>query len=91
MPATPQAQTPPSSNDPDTWTIADAVALRSFVSENPKFIRVLAKRRPKIEGDTMESRAVTGSDVKGFLDCMDVIDALQRDPDATNENAGFIA
>jgi len=87
MPATPQAQAP---TDPDNWNQSDAVKLRSFIMENPKFIRVLMKRRPKIEGDTMEARAVTGSDVKGFLDCMDAIDSLQRDPEASNEDAGYI-
>lgn len=88
MAATPQP--PPSPNDPDSWNQSDAVQLRTYIASHPKFIRVLAKRRPKIDGDTMEARAVTGSDVKGFLDCMDAIDALQRDPNADNENADFI-
>lgn len=75
--------------DPDTWTVADAVALRSFIANNPKFTRVLAKQRPKIEGATMEARAVTGSDANGFMLALDVIDTLQRDPVPQSDNAGF--
>lgn len=75
--------------DPDTWTIADAVALRSFIAGNPKFLRVLSSYRPKIEGTTMEARAVTGSDANGFMAAEDAIKLLQRDPSPQSDNAGF--
>lgn len=76
--------------DPDTWTQNDAITLREYTSKNPKFLRVLAKRRPKIEGNTMEARAVTGSDVNGFLSALEAIDSMQRDPNAGTESAGFL-
>lgn len=91
MAATPQPALIVSPNDPDAWSQSDAVKLRNYILEHPKFMRVLAKRRPKIEGSTMEARAVTGSDVNGFLACMDTIEALQRDPDILSEDAGFIS
>lgn len=84
------AATPTKPEDPDDWTIDDAVALRQFIGNNPKFLRVLNKRRPKIEGVTMEARAVSGSDMNGFLIAIDAIDALQRDPNAGQENAGYL-
>lgn len=77
--------------DPDQWTIADAVALRLFLGDNPKFLRVLGKRRPKIEGATMESRAVTGSDANGYLLALDEIESLMREGIESSDNAGFIA
>lgn len=76
--------------DPDQWTENDAVKLRTFISDHPKFLRILAKRRPAIKGDTMEARAVTGSDVKGFLDCIDEIEKMQRADYQGDKPAGFV-
>lgn len=78
-------------NDPDQWTQDDAIKLRDYIASHPKFLRVLTKtHRPKIEGNTVEARAVTGSDMNGFLVCIDAIDAMQRDPANNVDNAGFI-
>lgn len=76
--------------DPDEWTQRDAIALRDFIAGNPKFLRVLVKRRPKIEGSTMEARAVTGSDVNGFLLAAEAIETLCLDPHQGVEDAGFL-
>lgn len=77
--------------DPDTWTQTDAVGLRDYIAAHPKFLRCLQKRRPKIEGTTMEARAVTGSDANGFLAALDEIDAMQRDPNQFADDAGYIS
>ena len=78
-------------NDPHKWTQADAIKLREYIASHPKFLTVLMKsHRPKIEGVTVEARAVTGSDMNGFLICVDAIDAMQQDPIAGNDSAGFI-
>lgn len=77
-------------DNPDKWNQGDAVRLRAFIADNPKFLRVLGKRRPKIEGATMEARAVTGSDVNGFLAAIEVIEELQQDPMPNSDNPGFI-
>jgi hypothetical protein len=77
--------------DPDKWTQGDAIALRSFLNHNPKFLRVLTdKHRPKIEGNTVEARAMTGSDAKGFFDCVDAIKVMMQDPTENPDDAGFI-
>lgn len=75
--------------DPDTWTLSDAIKLRQFIAENPKFLRALAAYRPKIEGTTMEARAVTGSDANGFMAAQDAIAIMQRDPTPQSDIAGF--
>jgi len=72
------------------WTLNDAIALRDFLNRNPKFLKVLSERRPKIQGVTMESRAVTGSDANGFLLAVDAIEALQQDPQEDGDSAGFL-
>lgn len=76
--------------DPDQWLQSDAVSLRQFLGDNPKLMRVLAKRRPKIEGSTMESRAVTGSEAAGFIKAVEEIEALCLDVTRSTEEAGFV-
>lgn len=76
-------------NKPESWTQADRVELRNFIAKNPRFMRELTRRRPTIEGETMEHRAVTGSDVKGFFDAIEAIEKMQEDP-PTSEQPGFI-
>lgn len=72
--------------NPPTWSDADKVALRNFVASNPNFTAELMRRLPKIEGNTVEARAMTGSDVKGYIDCIETITSMQQDtpqPDST--------
>ncbi len=76
--------------DPDQWTESDAVKLRAFLSECPKFKDIMRARLPKIDGATVESRAMTGSDVKGYLEALDTIDNLKRGASFQNEGAQFI-
>lgn len=76
--------------NPDQWTQDDAVKLRQYIASHPKFLRVLNLRRPKIEGNTMESRAVTGSDMNGFLAATDAIDDMQRDISTGGDVGGYI-
>lgn len=78
-------------SNPVIWTQQDAVSLRTYIASNPKFLLILQRdHRPKIEGNTMEARAVTGSDVKGFFDAIDAITAMQQDPDKQTDEAGFL-
>lgn len=77
--------------DPETWTQADAVALRTFLSDNPKFLIALANRRPKSKGDTMEARAVSGSEAEGHLGSIEIIKTMCNDPLPQSDDAGFIA
>lgn len=76
--------------DPFAWNQNDAIALRKFIGDNPKFLINLGRKRPKIEGTTMEARAVTGSDANGFLAALEAIDTMQRDPQQGTANADFI-
>ena len=76
---------------PNIWTDHDAIALRTFIAANPNFLNALAARRPKIEGVTMEARAVTGSDANGFMAAIEAIEALQRGPVQGSDDAGFIS
>lgn len=80
----------PSNQDPMIWRQEDAVALRRFITDNPKFLIALGRRRPRIEGLTMEARAVTGSESLGYMTALENIDDLQRDPVQSTEEAGFI-
>lgn len=74
---------------PDEWSQQDAVKLRTFLNDNPRVLRKLWSMRPKIEGQTMEARAVTGSDLNGFFICWDALDQMQQDP-PRSDNAGHI-
>lgn len=76
--------------DQNEWTQGDAVALRTYLSANPKFLAHLSDQRPEIRGSTMEERAMTGSDAKGFFDALDVIKSMTQDPIPSAEGAGFI-
>lgn len=77
-------------NNPYTWTLDDAIALRKFISDNPKFLLRMNKLKPRIEGSTMEARAVTGSDVNGYLLALENIENMQKDPMINANDAGFI-
>ncbi len=43
------------------WTDGDAIALRTFLHDNPSFIKTLEESLPSIEGSTVEQAAITGS------------------------------
>lgn len=75
---------------PNDWSEADAVALRAFITQNPRFLEILKSRIPKVSGTTMQERAMTGSEVKGFFDCIDAIESLQKDKVFSNEDAGYM-
>lgn len=81
------AQTAPAAE----WTQTDAVNLRTYLAANPKFLTILMDvHRPRVEGNTMEARAVTGSDLNGFLLAIDAIKAMQGDPIGGEGGADFI-
>lgn len=77
-------------NDPYEWTQTDAIALRNYIGQNPKFIHRLRKTAPKVKGSTMEERAMTGSELKGRTDTIEEIDKMQKDPLPDTQDAGFI-
>lgn len=76
--------------NPFTWSEKDAIALRTFISGNPNFLRAMRARVPEITGTTMEARAVTGSEAQGFINALKAIEQLQQDPHPEGDNAGFI-
>lgn len=72
------------------WTPDDRLRLREFLRANPTFLRYLYRHKPKIEGTSLESRAVTGSEQSGWTNCMELIEELAVDPSPTSENPNFI-
>ncbi len=73
------------------WTQSDAVSLRNFISQNKNFLTTLRERQPKITGTTVEERAMTGSDRKGYDEVFIVLDAMQQDIQTPNvSNAPII-
>lgn len=64
----------------DDWSTQDAVALRQFISQNPKFLDLLKISRPEVTGKTMEECAMTGCAVKGYDDCLANIKRMLQDP-----------
>ncbi len=55
------------------WTEADGINLRLFLRSNPKFMVALRDRFPKINGATIEERAMSASEVSGAEQIMNSI------------------
>ena len=79
-------------DSPLDWNQSDAVKLRTYLGESgDKLLKVMRSQGPKIGGATMEERAMTGSERKGWDDAIEFITNRQRDAIATGiDNAGFI-
>lgn len=76
---------------PNPWNQSDAIALRTFIQANPRFLEELRNRIPSITGTTMEESAVTGRDANGFMVAIKTIGAMQDDPVQSGDSAGFIS
>lgn len=56
-------------NDNNAHKLADTV-------NGLRLIEILRKRAPKCKGDTIEARAVSGSEMQGFMNCIEEIEKL---------------
>lgn len=73
------------------WTESEAATLRQFLDKSPQFLAVLRAKRPKVtEKEDMESRAMSGSEVKGAEHMIDVIRQLAAGEDTITEKSPFI-
>lgn len=73
------------------WRPDQAVALRQFIAGNPNFLPLLEQRICKCEGDTIEERAVTGSEAQGSRNTIqDVRDMAVDQPTEVRENGGTV-
>lgn len=74
------------------WDANDASALRAFLRSCPKFIPYLTQCCRRCEGDTMEERAVTGSERQGAQDLILRIeyDMTIHPSTMQSERGGFI-
>lgn len=66
------------------WTASDAVALRNFLSQNPRLIIRLHELAPKIKGATVEEAGLTGMKHEGYSEVFDNFTRLSQDQTPTN-------
>lgn len=74
MPANPLTQ----------WDDNDAALLRNFLDKCPRFLPTLQSKRPRVTANqSMEARAMSGSEVKGAEDLLAAIDQMAAGPSVT--------
>lgn len=73
------------------WSDKDASLLRSFLDASPMFFAALRAKRPKItQTETMEARAMSGSEIKGAEHMLEAIRELAIVADSIREASPFI-
>jgi len=73
------------------WTDNEAALLRAFLDKSPQFMAALRARRPKVTTtETVEARAMSGSEVKGAEHMLDAIVHLATGAQTINEESPFI-
>lgn len=84
------SQTSKSAKELMPWGDTDRVALREFLNKHPHFIPHLELAKPACEGDTLEKRALSGSEKEGAEKILQKLDTLAQDENTNNEEPGFI-
>lgn len=76
--------------NPLLWGDDDAATLRAYLDKNPRFLAELRARAPRMtKTETMEARAMSGSEIKGAEQIFAAIDKLAgQNPDP--QESGFI-
>ena len=73
------------------WTENEAQVLRAFLDKSPKFLPALRARRPKFTTtETMEARAMSGSEVRGAEHMLEAIIQLATGEQTIIEVSPFI-
>lgn len=77
--------------DNPTWTTEDAVALRQFLQNNPRFLAELARRKPQRaeKGAGIEAAAVAYARRDGADQIIEAIQALAAQ-DSAQETSPYI-
>lgn len=66
------------------WNEGKSQKLKEAVS-SLKLVEILMSKLPKCSGQTIEERAVTGSEQQGFLNCINELKKLCEPPKKTVE------
>lgn len=72
------------------WKQSDAVALRTFLAANPRFLTRLFHKKPKIQGKEMAESALTGRECQGWMNAIEEIKLMQLDPHQSADNPDFV-
>jgi len=73
------------------WTENDAQALRAYLDKSPKFLPAMRARRPRFTTtETLEARAMSGSEVRGAEHMIEAVIQLASGATTITENSPFI-
>lgn len=72
------------------WTRDDEVALKTFLTTNPKFLANLRSRIPKIEGNSIEARAVSACEHKGGEEIINAILEMATFDESSGEDTPYM-
>jgi hypothetical protein len=73
------------------WNENEAALLRSFLDKSPQFLPCLRAKRPKVsKTETIEARAMSGSEIRGAEHMIDAIVQLAGGAQTITEHSPFI-
>lgn len=73
------------------WTDQDAVRFRAFLDNCPNFLAHLEAKHPKVTAtETIEARAMSGSEVRGADLVINTIKAMRDGAELPGEKSEFI-
>lgn len=73
---------------PIKWTTEDAIALNTFLTQNPKVMMMIDALAPSISthNETVEGMALKGARFAGYKDIVDNIARMRVEPFNVNTN-----
>lgn len=76
---------------PILWQDGDMLALRQFISDNPKFLVYLADRTPRISDKSLDDATITGLKHSGYEELFQVLRSMTEETTSPQEDSPYIS